>query len=95
MTGLLRTLWLAGASPVIRYFAVVWPALTGLAFVQPAFFTPRVCTHRARPEPDHSLSCHHRVTLTPARTGFFCLLRAGVFTDLSMIGRLYRAWASL
>ena len=62
MTGLLRTLWLAGASPVIRYFAVVWPALPRLVFVQPAFFYTS------------SLYTSSLYTSCPSRAGSFFVL---------------------
>ena len=60
MAGLLRTLGLAGASPVIRNPATVWPALLGLAVVHP-FCTPRAY----RLEPVQS-----RIILCPATAGF-------------------------
>ena len=66
---MLRTLWLTGASPVIRNPATVWLALLGLAVVHP------VCTPRSyRHEPVPS-----RIILCPATAGFTSSRLALVF----------------
>ncbi len=62
--GLLRTLWLAGMSPVIRNPATVWPVLLGLAVVHPVC-TPRA--YRLASVPSRIIPCPVTTRLTSPR----------------------------